>query len=416
MAQPVSLTHSAPSAQPAGCPVDHSTYSHQKTAPQPEPAVPALARDEAGVWQVRGYAEARQILRGAQTKQAGFKAELIERIPVTRSQPILYLEGQAHLTQRKQTARFFTPTATSANYRALMQALTDELIGGFQQAGRADLSALSMRLAVRVAAQVVGLTDSRRPRMDRRLDAFFRGQPGTVGRTPRAFLRTLRDQWHLLLFFQLDVKPAIAARRRQPQADVISHLLGQNASDTEILTECITYGAAGMATTREFISAAAWHFLEQPALRARYLAAAEPERHALLQEILRLEPVIGHLLRRATEDVSVISGGETVTIPAGDLIDLHVYGANADESVVGEAPLAICPGRVLHADKVTPAVLSFGDGHHRCPGAFIAIQESDIFLQCLLALPNLRIERLPTLTWNELTMGYELRDFRLALD
>jgi cytochrome P450 len=61
-------------------------------------------------------------------------------------------------------------------------------------------------------------------------------------------------------------------------------------------------------------------------------------------------------------------------------------------------------------------VMSFGDGHHRCPGAYLAIQETDIFLQRLLALDTLRIERAPTLNWNELTTGYEVRDFLIALD
>lgn len=401
---------------PAGCPVDHTAYSRQKTAPHPEPATPALARSADGTWHVRGFAEARQILRGTQTKQAGFKADLLERMPDGRSQPILYQEGQAHLQQRKQTARFFTPTATSANYRALMENLSDDLLAGFRQAGRADLSTLSLRLAVAVAAQVVGLTNSRRPGMDRRLDSFFRGSLAAAATGLAGRLRQVKDQLQLLLFFQLDVKPAIAARRRQPQADVISHLLEQGRSDVEILTECITYGAAGMATTREFISVAAWHFLEQPELRARYLAAEEGDRHDLLQELLRLEPVIGHVYRRATADLTLTSGGQPVTIPAGELIDIHVYATNADEAVVGAEPLAICPGRSLHADKVTPAMLSFGDGHHRCPGAYIAIQETDIFLQRLLALPNLRVERAPTLTWNAVTMGYELRDFVLALD
>ena len=60
-------------------------------------------------------------------------------------------------------------------------------------------------------------------------------------------------------------------------------------------------------------------------------------------------------------------------------------------------------------------MLSFGDGAHRCPGSFIALQETDIFLRRLLALDGLRIERAPTLTWNELVAGYELRHFRIAI-
>lgn len=61
----------------------------------------------------------------------------------------------------------------------------------------------------------------------------------------------------------------------------------------------------------------------------------DAERDALLQETLRLEPVVGHLYRRATADLHLESNGQPVTIPAGDLIDLHVYAINGDESVVG---------------------------------------------------------------------------------
>ncbi len=196
---------------------------------------------------------------------------------------------------------------------------------------------------------------------------------------------------------------------------MISHLLAQGYQDGEILTECITYAAAGMATTREFISVATWHFLEQPELRARYLSGDEEERHQLLQEMLRVEPVVGHLYLRTVADVLVGSEGAEVTIPAGDLIDIHVYAVNADEQVVGEEPLAICPDRELRVEHATPPVMSFGDGHHRCPGAFIAIQEADIFLQRLLAIDTLRIERTPTMTWSDLTKSYELRDFWIAV-
>lgn len=406
---------SAEAAAPARCPVDHTAYSRQKTAREVEQPGPAVARDAAGVWHVRGFEEARQVLRGSDTSQAGFKAELMERMPGNQTRPVLYQEGKAHLQQRKQTARFFTPTATSANYRALMEALVDELVTDFQAKGRADLSQVSMRLAVRVASEVVGLTSSRRPGIDRRLDAFFSGDIGVLGWSPRALMGLINNNLRMFAFFYFDVQPAIQARRKQPQADVISYLIEQGYSDSAILIECVTYGAAGMVTTREFISVCAWHFLEQPDLRARYLAAEEAERHLMLSEMLRLEPVVAHLYRRANSDLTLESEGQAVTIPAGDLIDMHIYATNADERVVGADPLAICPGRELKAERATAPLLSFGDGHHRCPGAYIAIQETDIFLTRLLALDGLRIERAPTVTWNDLSKSYELRKFILAL-
>ena len=398
------------------CPIDHRSFSQQKTAQVSEPAGRPLERDSAGVWHVRGHAQGQAILRSPHTKQAGFKAELLERMPVQQeNRPILYLEGKPHHEQRKQTARFFTPKAVSENYRQLMENYADHMIAQLRRAKQADLSELGMQLAVRVAGEVVGLTNSRLPGIARRLNSFFNDDLTDFGWSPLKLLRFARGQSRMLAFFYLDVKPAIEARRKQPREDVISHLLGKGYSDTEILTECVTYGAAGMVTTREFISITAWHLLEQPELREYYLGSGDEERLELLQEMLRLEPVVGNLYRRATADLELAVGDTTVTIPQGSLINLHTYAINADESVVGEQPLAICPQREIKAERAGPAMLGFGDGQHRCPGAYIALQETDIFLRRLLALPGLQIVQKPSVSWNPLITGYELRNFILAV-
>ncbi|HEY1012791.1 MAG TPA: cytochrome P450 [Herpetosiphonaceae bacterium] len=419
-------TRQLPAGAPAGapaeaapaagrCPIDHQALSHQKTARDADHSGRPVSRDEAGVWHVRGYAQARAVLRSTQTKQAGFKAELLEKMPDRGIQPILFQDGPGHHEQRRATARFFTPKAVSENYGELMENFADELLAKFQRERRVDLAALSMSLAVRVAGEVVGLTDSRLPGMDRRLDAFFSNDITGGGLSLRELLAIARGQWRMWSFFLLDVKPSIEARRSQPREDVISHLLGQGASDMAILTECVTFGAAGMATTREFISVAAWHMLEQPALRERYLAGDDKQREQILHELLRIEPVVSDLYRRATGDIQLEVEGVPVIIPRGSLIDVHIHATNEDESVVGEAPRMICPERQLQAERVGAAVMSFGDGAHRCPGAYIAIQETDIFLQKLLRLPGLTVAKKPAVAWNDLIKAYELRDFVLEL-
>jgi cytochrome P450 len=415
--------HEAPIASSTlKCPIDHAAVSQKKTGKAAELAEALdIERAAGGSWHIRGFQEARAILRSPNTRQAGFRADVISRISGAGNVPILYQEGKAHQQQRKQTARFFTPKTVSRDYRRLMERLADNLIANLQQSRRADLSALSLTLAVQVASAVVGLTNSRMPGMHKRLDAFFSFNPGdeTAARGLRTSLKRVRSlatsQLQLAAFYYLDVKPAIDARRRQPCEDVISHLLSQGYRNREILTECITYAAAGMVTTREFISMAAWHMLEQPELRARYLASEEDERITILEEILRLEPVVGHLYRRATDDIHLSLGDESITIPTGALLDLHIHAANTDERIVGERPLAVCPGRPLHGERVSPELLSFGDGAHRCPGSYAALQETDIFLRRLLALDGLRMEHAPTLTWNELVTGYELRDFPITI-
>ena len=60
-------------------------------------------------------------------------------------------------------------------------------------------------------------------------------------------------------------------------------------------------------------------------------------------------------------------------------------------------------------------MLAFGDGHHRCPGAFLAIRESDAFLRRLLIWNDVEIVTPPTVGSNETVKGYELRGLRVGL-
>ena len=401
------------------CPVDHSAWSRQKTIRGEEAITNPVEQDANGVWHIHGFDAARAVLRGGSTKQAGFGAEMMRGMERKMKPPILYMEGKDHQQQRKQTARFFTPKTVSSSYQQLMEKQVDQLIAKIEREKQVDLSKLSLTLAVRVASEVVGLTRSYLPGKARRLETFFDDTPHTSATSKsklRKIIGSMLPLWRTFSFFWLDVKPAIKDRRRAPREDVISHLIAQNYTDMEILTECLTFAAAGMATTREFISVATWHFLEQPELRTRYLIASTEERSAMLEEILRLEPVVGNLYRRATEEIHIQSAGKEVVISAGDLIDIDIHGANTDESIVGAEPLAICPARELKGDRVPHALMSFGDGHHRCPGSYIAIQETDIFLKRLLALDGLHIKKLPDLSWNELVTGYELRDFVVTIN
>src|SRR5690606_14258308 len=149
-------------------------YGYQKTTRVVEPPDRPIEQDENGLWHVRDFELARAVLRSTDVKQAGFKAENSEKIPSKMTNPpILYMEGKGHLAQHKQTARYFTPATTSKNYRDFMTDLADQLIDEVRTRRSADLSKVTMTLAVNVAARVVGLTDSRVPGMDKRLDAFF---------------------------------------------------------------------------------------------------------------------------------------------------------------------------------------------------------------------------------------------------
>ncbi len=398
------------------CPFDH-TYSSQKTSRKPEPTDRPVEHSEDGVWHIRDYDLARKVLLSSDTRQAGFSIDLADQMPGMNQKPVLFQDGPEHRTQRKQIARYFSPTTTRDQYQEMMEEYSQQMITELLQKGGLELSELTMNLAVRVASQVVGLTDSLLPGMARRLNGFLDFDPGSAEFSwrPAQLANLLKTNFNMFAFYALDVKPAIRARKKERQEDVISHLIDKGYGDAEILMECITYGAAGMVTTREFILIATWHLLENPELREIYLQGNVEERHQLLQEILRLEPVVSNLYRRAAADIELDVDGENIKIQKGEMIDLHLYAVNTDQSVVGEEPLAICPGRPLEK-RAQPPVMAFGFGHHRCPGAYIAIQESDIFLQRLLAIDGLHLDSEPAVAYNELIKGYEIRNFQVAIE
>jgi cytochrome P450 len=391
------------------CPVDHNSNSKaRKTSAANILASPSIEQDSHGVWQIRSFDLCRQILRSDNTRQAGFNAEQLGPNIKHMREPILYLEGERHKQVRSQTAKFFTPSTTNSKHKQIMESLSNELIARLEQHGSCDLSQLSLELAVGVAAEVIGLSDSSRTDLAARIGAFA-FNPLKIPVWQQKLMR-FTAAYKVMSFFFLDVFPAIQKRRKKPRDDLISHVLSIGYKPFEVLGECVTYGAAGMLTTREFISVCVWHLLERPALRARYLIAAEPERHAILGEILRLEPVIGTIKRRTTSPITL----ENNVIPTGALLHLHIYAANADTSTVGENPNDLCPARPLPKNVQEP-VLSFGDGHHRCPGSFLAFAETDVFLLRLLALPICLVST-PEVTFNPTLEGYEIRNVHLKLE
>jgi cytochrome P450 len=355
---------------------------------------------------VTDFAFGREILRSPAMRQAAdLGAERFD-LDDPATAPVFFLDGEAHRRKRAAIAKFFTPKAINGQYRAVMERVTDALLGAMQANGRAQLDVISFELAVTVAAEIVGLTETDMAAMARRIASAF-ASGTTVHRNPLArALGGAAMAFRTLWFFHRDVRPAIRARRAARREDVISQLLDHGASDKAILMECMVYASAGMVTTREFIVMAAWHLFERDDLRARFVEGDEAAQFALLEEILRLEPVAARVYRRAAEDLAQTAGG---TIAAGARFAIDIRAANTDESAVGACPHAVDPDR-------GGGHLSFGDGPHRCPGAQVALHETRIFLERLMRLPGVRLERAPDMLWNPSLLSYELRQAIVACD
>jgi cytochrome P450 len=358
---------------------------------------------------VNRFSFAREVLRNALAKQAGADSDQVDTGNPDHA-PVFYLDGEAHRRKRGTIARLFTPTAVTTRYRAIMERTTEALLARMKAAGEARLDVLSLELAVTVAAEIVGLTNSDYTSMASRIGATLNSSvPSALPRRFGRLLRPLLFRFHALNFFYRDVRPAIQARRRTRREDLISQLLDERYSNKAIMIECMTYAVAGMVTTREFIVMAAWHLLESDALRARFLTGDEADQLAILDEILRLEPVASVLQRRATEEMAIGSG----TISAGTLLAVDIRSANTDESVTGPYPYALDPDRAKRM-KAAGGYLSFGYGSHRCPGSQVAMHETRVFLDRLLRVPGIRLEHAPQIGWSDLLMSYELRGAMIA--
>ena len=392
------------------CPVTSALgqTTDSKTAPDAYTSTPRLAQDGAGHWHCRGYSEAKALLLD-DLEQAGFHADSVKKSGLD---PVLFQRGETHRQQRAAIAKFFSPTTTSQKHQVMMERLADELTGELAQTKHADLNDLSVRMAASVAAAVVGLDPT--PGLVRRLDAMLHTSTAGEGVFRRVW-EAIAGKGVSLFFWWLDVRPAIAARRRQPQDDVISYMLSKGKSDVAILAECVVYGAAGMATTQEFISVVLWHCLQRPDFKDLMLTSPVEARYNFLHEVLRLEPVIATLKRRTLEMTTLESENVTHAIPAGAVVHFHVYDINADALVLKQTPLQLCPNRELERG-VSRSMVSFGAGPHRCAGEFIALAETDVFVRRLLALPGLRIEKGPTVTRNDNIDGYEVRHMMIAVD
>jgi cytochrome P450 len=295
---------------------------------------------------------------------------------------------------------------------AIIEKTADGLMERIKTQKHVNLRHLTRDMAAIIVTAIVGLNPSQG--LIRRLDAMLHAKTPTEN-SFRAVLQKYYNQYHRLAFLFADVMPAIRRRRKAPQNDVISYMLAKGKRPMDIFVECVVYGAAGVATTQEFICVVLLHCMEDPKFCEIMLSDDASARYEALNEILRLEPVIGKLYRKSAEPVTVRTGDQDVTIPAGERIAFHVYDVNVDPQAVPECPHERQAHRELQKG-VYRSMIGFGSGPHRCAGAHLALAETDVFIQKLLRLPGLRIEKAPNIIRNDAVEGYEIHNLMLAVE
>lgn len=385
------------------CPL-HGTADHAVDRRKSAPIALANTQPDSGAHWVRKAGEARRILRSRQALQAGAGAEAL-KYDNPEHAPVFFLDGDEHLRKRQKTQRFLSPKTVADQHYRIMEQVSEQLLAEFRQQGTAKLEDISFQLAIEVVGEILGLTNSDQAARARRIQRVLYSSIAKNRKGLSGLLVNAHRALHMAVFYWMDVRPAIKAREQTPREDAISFYLEEGYSHLSIVVECLTYGTAGMLTTREFIIMVAWYLFENEALRERFLKGDMRDQLAILMEILRLEPVAAMVHRRVHEPVEL----EGKELPSGELYGIDIRAANVDEALVGECPFAVDPDRAKR-QKDTGRYMSFSDGPHSCPGWQVALHETRIFLHKLFEVPGLKLEREPDISWNDALKSYELRN------
>ena len=290
---------------------------------------------------------------------------------------VVLMDPPRHGPMRKLVLPWFTPKAVRAQRDELSdiaRGIVDDAVPGAVPGELDAVGDIAAPFPLALVAWILGV-----PRAD--WDRLFELSNAVIGKddpeyrrdgeSPGRTAQRARGEIHAC-FAEL-----ITARRRDPEDDLVSALLGSTfegapLTDEQLLSYCELFIEAGNETTRNAISGALLAFCEHPGEWARL--QAEPDLlPGAVDEILRWVSPISHFTRVATEDCEL----HDVPIRAGDQLALYYASANRDEDVFGD-PF------VFRVDRNPNPHLAFGFGEHFCIGAHIARVEIELILRHLL--------------------------------
>jgi cytochrome P450 len=189
----------------------------------------------------------------------------------------------------------------------------------------------------------------------------------------------------------------IAERRRasdiEQREDILSLLLrardadGEGLGDDELRDELMTLLLAGHETTATTLAWAFERITRHPDVLARVTEEAltdgdAPYTEAVIQETLRLRPVLPLVARIVTRPITVGQG--RFRLPAGTRVAPASILVHYREDIYPE-PLEFRPERFLDEPPGTYTWIPFGGGMRRCLGAAFAQFEAKTVIRAVLS-------------------------------
>ncbi|RZQ60126.1 cytochrome P450 [Amycolatopsis suaedae] len=336
-------------------------------------------------WLVTSYEHVKEVFRDNRFGRSHPEPERASRISHAALQdgPSGNYDTEEH--EHKRMRRMLAPAFSAPRMRALsdhIADLTSRCLDDMRAAQDAnpgrpvDLTELlAFPLPVLVICELLGV-----PFADR---AHFRTLSERI-----AVLDGREDAQAAMREFMAYTASLAAAKRKDPQDDVISDMVAVQAEDPTFTDEDLARQAAGLLfagheTTSTRIALGVLFLLSDLSRRDRFVADPDGQVQRTVEEILRLSATsgTGGLLRYAHEDVEI--GG--VRIARGDAVLVSSDAANRDESVF-PAPDEFDPTR-------SPNVhVAFGHGAHVCIGANLArIELRTVFPALFRRFPTMRL-------------------------
>ena len=333
-------------------------------------------RSDLGLWFASSYAAALTVLRDARFGQGAGAQRLrdddrFDDSPAFKTLAFMlpFIDPPDHTRLRKLITRAFTPRAVE-RMRVYLETLCDRLLDDVRRAGGGNLMAdVAHHIPVGVICEMLGAPHDH----DRELVEWSDALVGAV--------HPMVDDAELVRAdtgardFRAFVSELIAARRAEPQDDLITALVhaesdGDLLTADELVSTVILFIGAGIENTKHYIGSCYHALLDDPSMTAA--VRNDPSLIApFAEEVLRLEPPVQIAgPRLALTDIEL--GG--CQIPAGEQICVMVSGANRDPSVYAD------PMRIdLTRDDV--ANLSLATGPHLCAGAALARLEAHVAIE-----------------------------------
>lgn len=287
----------------------------------------------------------------------------------------IFQDPPAHTRLRALVSKAFTPRVI-ARIEALIRQLSHSLLAEVLDRGQMDVASdFAVPLAMRVIAHLIGIPDADWPKFRAWSDSilkisYSRGADDEARRAMKEFAEVGVEMNEYLT-------ATIAERRRSPQDDLLTQLIGaeidgQRLTQAEILGLFQLLVVGGQETTANLINNAVLSLLENP----RQFALLRTNLRLLdsaIEETLRYRAPFQWVMRTPTRTIQM--HGETL-LP-GQLILAVIGSANRDSKHFDNA-------EEFDIARNPNPHLSFGHGIHFCVGSALARMEARIGLHDLL--------------------------------